>query len=140
LDRHHDADLVLGPRVHRHDPIHRLVLTRFTRAAVSVIARRHVRVANLPFELIRRSLYEHLRPSIPAVTFAPSLMLVLGAHRSGARVLEIETTHLPRMHGQSTLRLGLLARTVAGATRQTVQFSLRSIDRYDGGPDGGPGV
>jgi hypothetical protein len=36
--------------------MHRLVLTRLTRTMESLIARRGVREANVPFKLIRRSL------------------------------------------------------------------------------------
>jgi len=42
--------------------------------------------ANVPFKLIRRDLFDHLAPFIPSDTFAPSILIVLGAHRIGARV------------------------------------------------------
>lgn len=128
LWRHHDDnDLVLGVRVTRHDPIHRLLLTRFTRTMVSALARRWVRDANVPFKLIRRELYDHLSPSIPPTAFAPSILIVLGAHRTRARVTEVETTHLPRRHGRSTLRLGRLADAVRRSTVETVGFSRRRL-------------
>ncbi len=128
--RRHDNDLVLGMRVTRHDPLHRLILTRLTRAVVSVLARHWVRDANVPFKLIRRDLYEHLRPSIPETTFAPSIMVVLGAHRTRARIAEIETTHLPRRHGKSTLHPRRLAAAVATSAIETLNFSRRSVPRY----------
>jgi dolichol-phosphate mannosyltransferase len=126
-----DNDLVLGMRLTRHDPVHRLILTRFTRVIVSVLARHWVRDANVPFKLIRRSLYEHLRPSIPETAFAPSILIVLGAHRSGARIAEVETTHLRRSHGKSTLRLKRLAVAAGRSARETVNFSRRSVPRYE---------
>jgi glycosyltransferase involved in cell wall biosynthesis len=128
---HDDHDLVLGMRVTRHDPLHRLALTRVTRTMVSLLARRWVRDANVPFKLIRRRLYEHLRPSIPATAFAPSIMIVLGAWRSEARVAEVETTHLRRRHGRSTLRLKRLAVAVGRSGIETLQFSRRRVPRYD---------
>jgi glycosyltransferase involved in cell wall biosynthesis len=130
-ERRHDADLVLGVRVVRHDPVHRLVLTRATRAVLSLLAKRPVRDANVPFKLVRRDLYEHLRPAIPPNTFAPSLMLVLGAYRVDARVIEVPTTHLPRMHGQSSLRLKRLAVAVLRSTVETLSFSRSSLTRYE---------
>jgi len=125
--RRDDSDLVLGVRVTRHDPLHRLLLTRVTRATVSALARRRVRDANVPFKLIRRELFEHLAPAIPSTAFAPSILIVLGAHRAGARVTEVETTHLPRRHGRSTLRLGRLADAVRRSTAETVGFSRRRL-------------
>lgn len=126
------ADLVLGIRRARQDPLHRLVLTRFTAVLVSTLTGGWVRDANTPFKLVRRDLYEHLSPSIPSDTFAPSLLLVMGARRSGARVLEIGTTHLPRAHGTSTLNLPRLARVIGRCVVQTVTFRRRRLERYEG--------
>ncbi len=125
-----DHDLVLGTRRKRHDPRHRLVLTWVTRIFVSVLARRRVPDANVPFKLVRRELFEHLRPFTPASSFAPSILLVLGALRSGARVCEIDTTHLARRHGRSTLDVRRLGRAVARCTRETMLFARRPIPPF----------
>lgn len=124
------ADLVLGMRLDRHDPWHRLVLTRLTRVVVSVMAGRRVPDANVPFKLVRRSLFTHLAPTMPASAFAPSLMLVIGAVRSQARVVELETTHLPRRHGASTLNVRRLSAAVVRATLETVAFSRKSFTPF----------
>ena len=122
---HIDSDLVLGQRITRHDPRHRLLLTALTRRFVSVLARRRVPDANAPFKLIRRDLFDHLAPSIPDTVFAPSILIVLGALRSGATVTEVEITHLERRHGKSTLRLKRLAAAVRRSAIETLQFSRR---------------
>ncbi len=124
------ADLVLGMRLKRHDPWHRLVLTIFTRVVVSLMARRKVPDGNVPFKLVRRSLYTHLAPLMPASAFAPSLLLVIGAVRSQARVVEMETTHLPRTHGASTLNVRRLGAAVVRATRETVAFGRQSFPPF----------
>lgn len=124
------ADLVLGMRLDRHDPWHRLVLTRFTRVVVSVMARRLVPDGNVPFKLVRQSLYTHLAPTMPPSAFAPSLLLVIGAARSQARVVEMETTHLPRRHGTSTLNIRRLGGVVVRVTRETVVFSRQPFARF----------
>ena len=53
-----EADLVLGVRVDRSDPLHRLVLSRIIALAVSVLARRRLRDPNVPFRLVRRELWD----------------------------------------------------------------------------------
>lgn len=121
-----DNDLVLGQRITRHDPQHRLLLTAVTRRFVSVLARRRIPDSNVPFKLISRELYDHLTTTIPATTFAPSILIVLGALRCDARVEEIEITHRERVHGQSTLRLGRLAKAVGRSAVETLRFSVRS--------------
>jgi glycosyltransferase involved in cell wall biosynthesis len=126
-----DNDLVLGVRSERNDPFHRLVLTRATRALASALARHRVRDANTPFRLVRRTLFDHLRPAIPPDTFAPAIAVVIGAYRSGARVTDVEVTHLARPHGQSTLRVGRLARVATTSAFQTISFATRRLPRYE---------
>lgn len=126
-----DHDLVLGVRSERHDPFHRIVLTHATRALASILARHRIRDANTPFRLVRRSLFDHLRPAIPPDTFAPAIAVVIGAYRSRARVHDIEVTHLARPHGRSTLRVGRLARAASTSAVQTISFAARGVSRFD---------
>ena len=131
LWQHRDeSDLVLGQRITRHDPAHRLFLTRITRQFVSLLAGEHIIDANVPFKLIRRELFEHLAPSIPENVFAPSILIVLGAVRSGARITTVEISHLERRHGQSTLRPVRLARAVARSTVETIRFRWSPVTPY----------
>jgi dolichol-phosphate mannosyltransferase len=126
------SDLVLGIRVTRRDPMHRKVLTRLTSLLVSALTGRRVRDGNTPFKLVRRSLWQHLSPSIPDDTFAPSILLAMGALRSGARVAEVPTTHLPRLHGRSTLDLARLSRVVVRCAAQTIRFRRRPVASFRG--------
>jgi dolichol-phosphate mannosyltransferase len=126
------SDLLMGMRVQRHDPRHRLVLTRVTRVLVSVLARRRLRDANVPFKLVRARLFRHLSSWLPADAFAPSILLALGAARSGARITELEIRHLPRPHGQSTLRVWRLARACARAGWQTLRCAAVRPAAYPG--------
>lgn len=129
-----DHDLVLGVRSERNDPFHRIVLTRATRVLASALARHRIRDANTPFRLVRRPLFDHLRPAIPADTFAPAIAVVVGAYRSGARVADVEVSHLARPHGRSSLRLGRLARAAATGAVQTIAFVTRPLPRYEAAP------
>jgi dolichol-phosphate mannosyltransferase len=126
-----EHDLVLGVRAERHDPTHRLLLTRVTRFTASVMARHRVADANTPFKLIRRSLFNHLSPVIQPNAFAPSILIVIGAYRSGARVGELAITHLERPHGRSTLRVGRLASAAVLSAFQTIRFSIHRIPTYE---------
>ncbi|MEO6652967.1 MAG: hypothetical protein ABIP17_09955, partial [Ilumatobacteraceae bacterium] len=88
--------------------------------------------ANTPFKLIRRTLFDHLAPMIPATAFAPSILIVIGAYRCGARIADVSITHLERPHGLSTLRLGRLAAAAARSAAQTIVFSIRRIEKFEG--------
>jgi glycosyltransferase involved in cell wall biosynthesis len=129
-DRRAEADLLRGVRVVRHDPHHRLVLTRVTRLFVSALARRWLRDANVPFKLVRTDLVRHLAPLMPADAFAPSILIAIGASRAAARVTEVEIRHRARPHGSSSLRVGRLARACLRAGAQTLRFALRRTPPY----------
>jgi glycosyltransferase involved in cell wall biosynthesis len=115
-DARAEADLMLGVRVDRRDPVHRLVLSRVVALAVTALARRQLRDANVPFRLIRRELWEDLDPLLPPSTLAPSILVALGAVARGWRVAQIPVRHLPRAGGSSTLR-----------SIRLVSFSLRGL-------------
>jgi len=124
------SDLLIGVRAVRHDPRHRLVLTAITRVIVSLFARRWLRDANVPFKLVRSSLVRHLSRYLPTDAFAPSIMVALGAARCGARITEMEIRHLPRVHGQSTLRVWRLASACLRSGWQALRFSVRPLPPY----------
>lgn len=123
-----DADLLVGVRLPRRDPRHRLVLTAVTRLVVWVLSGRHLADANVPFKLVRRSVWDDLAPIIPPSTFAPSLLIGIGAVRRGWRVTEVPVTHRERPFGRSTFRLGRLVGATFAAGRQAVLFRFR-VDR-----------
>jgi dolichol-phosphate mannosyltransferase len=111
-----EADLVLGVRVERRDPRHRILLSAAVRLVVSILAGRRLQDANVPFRVFRRELWDELRPLIGPETLAPSIFLVVGAAVRGRRIVEVPVTHLPRAGGTSTLRAWRL-----------VSFSLRGL-------------
>jgi glycosyltransferase involved in cell wall biosynthesis len=111
-----EADLVLGVRIERRDPVHRLVLSRAVSVTVSALARRRVRDPNVPFRLVRRELYEDIAPLLSLTTLAPSILVTLGAVARAWRVVEVPVRHLPRRRGSSSLR-----------SLRLVAFSLRGL-------------
>lgn len=126
------ADMILGARVERGDPWHRRLVTGGTRLLAIALARRRLRDANTPFKLIRTSLLRHLAPGIPPSAFAPSVLLLIGATRSGARLVEVPVRQLPRLHGRSTLNTRKLVRAVAQCVRETARYGVSKVDRYVG--------
>jgi hypothetical protein len=84
-----------------------------------------LRDVNVPFKLIRRSVWHDLSGCIPARPVAPSLLIAIGASVRGWRVAEVEISHLPRRAGTSTVDLPALVRLTAGALRELVGFRVR---------------
>jgi dolichol-phosphate mannosyltransferase len=124
-ERRRDSDLTLGVRANRHDPLHRLVLTRVVRLAAALFAGRRVPDPNTPFRLLRRSRWEELRPLIDADTLAPNIFVTLAAVVRGWRVVEVPVTHLEREQGTSTLRYLRLLRFSLRGLGQLARFRYR---------------
>jgi dolichol-phosphate mannosyltransferase len=124
-ERRDSADLVVGVRVARDEGLHRPVVSAAARWAGRLVGGSRLRDVNVPFKLIRRSVWDDLRPDVPAVPVAPSLLLAVGASVRGWRVSEVEITHLPRRAGRSTVDVPALLRLTAGALRELVGFRAR---------------
>jgi glycosyltransferase involved in cell wall biosynthesis len=132
-ERRDEADLVVGVRRPRRDPVHRLMLGTVVRAAVGVLAGRRLRDPNAPFRLLRRQLWEDARPLLPPVPLAPSIFVTLVAARRGYRIAEIPVRHLARAQGGSSLRALRLVRFSAGGLRQLIALRV-ALTRRDPHP------
>jgi hypothetical protein len=119
------GDGVFGVRVTRQDPAHRLILTMVIRWVVRLLFGLSLRDANVPFKLIRRSLWLQARRSIPESTLAPSLFLALYCKVKGFAVLEVEVAHRGRKTGVSSLRQWQFFRFCLRAFCQLLCFRWR---------------
>lgn len=128
-DRRRGADLVLGIRVDRDDPRHRLALTRLVRALVRLLTGRTIEDANVPCKLIHASMWRDVRPLISDDTFAPTISTVVVAARWGRVIRQVPVAHRARRRGVSTLHPGRLMRAVGLSTRQTLALHRRLTGR-----------
>ena len=112
------ADAVLGVRRPRHDPLHRLVLTRAVRALLSVAYRIPYSDANVPYKLVRREWCDRLRAVAPASPVIPSILLSMLLARGNARVVEQVVQHRARQGGAGSLKPARLARFCVRAWRE----------------------
>ena len=124
-ERRENSDLVLGIRADRHDPGHRLVLTRVVRFSTRLLAGKRVPDPNTPFRLLRRSRWQELSPLVERDTLAPNIFVTLGAVVLGWRVAEVPVTHLEREQGTSTLRYVRLIRFSLRGLAQLVRYRYR---------------
>ena len=124
-ERRHDADLVLGVRADRDDPLHRIVLSRTVSIVVSALALRRLRDPNVPFRIYRRELWEDLRQFMGPQTLAPSIFVTLGAVSRGWRLVEVPVTHLRGTREVSTLRKWRLVKFSLSGLRELVVYRFR---------------
>jgi glycosyltransferase involved in cell wall biosynthesis len=116
----HDA--VLGVRGKRHDPWHRLLLTRVLRAWLSALVGVRARDANVPYKLVRRDVALRALELMPSQPRIPSVLLTVFLHRRGYRVVEQPVDHFARTAGQPSLRLMRLTVFCRAALRELMQF------------------
>ena len=120
-----DADLVYGYRDKRADPLHRRLLGRLVRIVVSRLAHQPLSDPNVPFKLLRRSLWLDLRAVVGPDPLAPSIMISLGAALRGWKIKSVAVAHLPRTQGSSTLGAGRLVRFSLAGLRELLAYRNR---------------
>jgi dolichol-phosphate mannosyltransferase len=104
-----NSQMILGFRSTRHDPLHRLIITRILRALLFTIFGVWIKDSNIPFRLFRASYLKRLLALLPNSIFAPNIFLSVLAKRDGTDLKNITVTHLDRQTGQvSIVRLKLL--------------------------------
>jgi glycosyltransferase involved in cell wall biosynthesis len=123
------ADLVVGVRRGRSEGRHRDFVSFAARLAGRIAGGGRLRDVNVPFKLIRRSVWDDLRGDVPSKPVAPSLLIAVGASVRGWRVAEVEISHAPRRAGESTVDVPMLVRLTLGALRELVGFRVRLARR-----------
>lgn len=123
-------DCVFGVRRQRHDPQLRLWLTRFIRLALQAVFNVKIYDANIPYKLLRRTVWNEASKLIPPDTLAPSLFLAIFAKKKNYRVHEVDVPHMERATGEVSIRrLKLLKFCIRGFIQM---LSFRQRLRYAG--------
>ncbi len=115
-------DAAFGVRRVRHDAELRKVLTVVIRLCLSAMFGVRLYDSNVPYKLLRRSLWTEARPLIPDGTLAPSLFLAVFAARRGYSVKYLDVTHKDRETGTVSIRRWKLIKFCARAFRQLLDF------------------
>jgi dolichol-phosphate mannosyltransferase len=118
-------DGAFGVRVQRHDPPLRLALTRLIRRVLALLFGVSLRDPNVPFKVIRRSVWLAARDLVPEGTLAPSLFLAVFARARGLDIVEIEVPHRARSSGVVSIRRWKLLTFCVRAFRQLLAFRGR---------------
>ena len=116
------CDAVFGVRRRRHDPQLRLYLMRLVRFAIRMLFRVRIFDANVPYKLLRRSIWTDAAGCIPPGTLAPSLFLALFATLRGYDIVEMDVEHRPRSTGTASIRRLRLLAFAANAFVQLLAF------------------
>jgi glycosyltransferase involved in cell wall biosynthesis len=104
LDRLADTarpvDAVIGYRIKRRDPVHRLIIAKTYNAIVSVLFGLRVRDIDCAMKVFRRHVFDGLRLDSEGPFLSAELLVKLRAR--GVRIAQVGVNHFPRAAGQNT--------------------------------------
>jgi hypothetical protein len=113
----HDADVVMGWRIARQDPLHRRVNAAAWNRLVRHTFHLQVRDVDCAFKLIRRDLVDGLALTSSGAMISTELLV--RAQDTGARIRELGVEHRPRLAGEQS---GANPRVVLRAFRELRQL------------------
>lgn len=103
------ADMVIGYRAKRQDPLHRRLNGWGWNFVVALLFGYTARDVDCAFKLFKRDILNHITILSRGATFSAELLI--RARRVGYRIVEVPVTHLPRTAGSPTgARLHVIVR------------------------------
>lgn len=105
-----DHDLVVGYRIRRADPLHRLVNAWAWGTLVrTLFGLKGVRDIDCAFKLVRRGVFKRFRLETTGAMISTELLVK--AQKNGFRIVEVGVNHYPRTAGRQTgAKLSVIAR------------------------------
>lgn len=99
-DERKPVDAVIGFRIRRRDPFHRIFIAKTYNAIVSVAFGLRVRDIDCAMKLFRREVFDGLRLDADGPFLSAELLVKLRAR--GVRIAQVGVNHFPRAAGQNT--------------------------------------
>ncbi len=94
------VDVVIGYRIKRRDPAHRIFIAKTYNAIVSVLFGLRVRDIDCAMKLLRREVFDGLRLDADSPFLSAELLIKLRAR--GERIAQVGVNHFPRTAGTNT--------------------------------------
>jgi glycosyltransferase involved in cell wall biosynthesis len=111
------ADLVVGYRVNRKDPVGRLLAARVYNLLVRIIFGLSVRDVDCSFKLVKKEVFDGVK--LTCNTGLADAELLVKAKKCGYKILEVPVSHRPRVAGKAVFHEGGF-----GFVRPSVVFNL----------------
>lgn len=114
---HYDASpFVVGYRLKRNDPWHRLFVARVYHAALKAVFGLRLRDVDCAFKLFSRDVLDRIRPDLESRSAFISPELLIRAQMAGVQVTEVGVPHYPRAAGRPK-----------GATPKVIARTIKEI-------------
>jgi len=100
LDAFEGADLVVGRRIKRADPWHRLMIARVYKVVLNTFFGLHVTDPDCAFKLFSREVIDTIVPKLESRAAFVSPELLIRSKLAGYRLVEVPVPHYPRVAGR----------------------------------------
>lgn len=117
-----EYDGVFGTRRARNDAYFRRGLTIFIGLCLIALFRIRIKDANVPYKIVRRSVWLDARKYIPDGTLAPSLFLAVYMKRANLDLAFVNVAHADRVTGEVSIRHWKLIKFCYQGLRQLLGF------------------
>ena len=121
----HKSDFILGYRLKRNDPLHRLITTKIVFFYNLLVFGVPVKDSNIAYRLIKRDYLKRLLKALPRNLFAPNIFLSILAVKDGQNTLNIAVGHNARKTGQVSINRWKFLRACCRVFIELSLFRLR---------------
>lgn len=124
-----DYDLILGNRTKRGASFFRSLMTLIAKITIFILYGGGIKDVNIPYRLMRQSMFKDYFNEIPSKTFTPNIILSGIATRDKLRMLTLNVESQYRTTGESTLNKNIpkLVRICIVCIKEIIAFSLKKI-------------
>ncbi len=101
LEKTSEADVILGYRLNRADPLQRRIFTWGWKMLAMIVLGLNVRDYSCGFKMLKKEVFESILP-IHSEEKVTQIEMLIKAKRKGYRFAEVGVHHYPRIHGVPT--------------------------------------
>jgi glycosyltransferase involved in cell wall biosynthesis len=98
-----DYDIVVGHKVVRDEPLHRILLSRGFHVLAKMTTEVPLKDMDCGFRLVRREVVEEVLPEATTLRYSFWAEFTMIAYRKGFRILEVPITHRSRPRGTTSI-------------------------------------
>ena len=122
LDHYGRSPFVVGYRLKRNDPWHRLVVARVYHAVLKRVFGLRLRDVDCAFKLFSREVLDRVRPDLVSRSAFISPELLIRAQNAGVTITEVGVPHYPRAAGRPK---GATPKVIARTVKEIVVMRRR---------------
>ncbi len=98
-----EYDIVVGHKVSRNEPLHRILLSRGFHVLAKMTTEVPLKDMDCGFRLVRQEVVEEVLPEATTLRYSFWAEFTMIAYRKGFRILEVPITHRPRPRGTTSI-------------------------------------